>query len=66
MKIQEAKDLQAACHRAACQLNEAISNACREGMVIQIELTERETTADSSTIVSVWPNCTVNPKYLEV
>ena len=66
MKIQEAKDLQEACHRAACQLNKAIANACREGMVIQIELTERETTADSSTIVSVWPNCTVDPRYLEI
>ena len=66
MKIQEAKELEAACHRAACQLNEAIANACREGMVIQIELTERETTADSSTIVSVWPNCTVRLNKLEI
>ena len=66
MKIQEAKELEAACQRAACKLNEAIADACREGMVVQIELTERETMVDSSTVVSVWPKCTVAPRDLEV
>lgn len=66
MKIQEAKDLQAACDNAAFQLNVAISAACREGMIVQIEVSESQALADSGPVVSVWPMCTVKPSNLEI
>ena len=66
MKIQEAKDLQAACEEAARRLNVAIAAACREGMIVQIEVQEHEASINSWPVVGVWPNCTVKPSNLEI
>ena len=66
MKIQQAKDLEAACHEAACQLNEAIAAACHEGMIVQIEVSERRAFAEPWPVVFIWPKCTVKPSNLEI
>ena len=66
MKISQAKELEVACNNAAFQLNVAISAACREGMIVQIEVSESQALAESGPVVSVWPMCTVKPSNLEI
>lgn len=66
MKVQEAKELEGACHEAARKLNTAIAEACQKGMSVQIEVSENETIAGSWPIVGVWPVCTVKPGNLEI
>lgn len=66
MKIQEAKDLQAACEEAARNLNAALAAACQKGMSVQIEMSESETLASGRPVVWVWPVCGVKPSNLEI
>lgn len=57
MKVQEAKELEGACHEAARKLNAAIAEACQKGMSVQIEVSEGETLASGRPVVWVWPVC---------
>lgn len=66
MKIQQAKDLQAACEEAARNLNAALAAACQSGMSVQIEVSEGETLASGRPVVWVWPVCAVKPSNLEI
>lgn len=66
MKLKDAVNMEEGVRKAASLLNDVMSEACRMGLDVKVEIHESEYMIGAKRAVRVSTKCLANPKDLEV